>query len=48
VDGTEVLAAFQFGAPVQPARTTGSQFADPDLRGIEGNSGIIGTFAWSV
>jgi hypothetical protein len=46
VDG--VLAEFEFGAPIQPARTIGSQFADPDLRRIEGDSGFIGTFGWTV
>ena len=48
VDGAEALAAFEFGAPIQPARTIGSQFADPDLRGIDGNSGFLGTFGWNV
>ncbi len=48
VDGTEALAAFEFGAPIQPARTNGSQFADPDLPGVEGNSGFMGTFRWTV
>ena len=48
VDGAEAVAAFEFGAPIQPARTLGSQFADPDLRGIEGNSGFMGTFRWTV
>jgi hypothetical protein len=48
VDGAEAVAAFEFGAPIQPARTLGSHFADPDLRGFEGNSGYMGTFRWTV
>lgn len=48
VVAAEAMAAFQIEAPIQPARTVGSRFADPDLRGFEGNSGFIGTFGWSV
>ena len=46
VDG--VLAEFELGAPIQPARTIGSRFADSDLRGFEGNSGFMGTFRWTA
>jgi hypothetical protein len=42
------LDAFKFTGSIQPSRTTGSHFSDPDLRGFEGNSGYIGAFAWSV
>jgi hypothetical protein len=47
VQAAEALLGFQIGE-IQPAKTTGSSWNDPDLRSFEGNSGFTGPFSWQA
>jgi hypothetical protein len=48
VQAAEAAEAFEFAGPLQPALTVGSRWRDPDLRAFDGNSGVLGTFAWKA
>jgi hypothetical protein len=47
VQGTMAQAAFQ-SASMQLASSRGTRWTDTDLRGWDGDSGTLHTFAWSA